>query len=150
MKGSLCRCTGYRAVEDAIRGVSHVEDSAAGIAFGRSVPAPAGPPVVTGTARYTLDVSMPALHLKLLRSPHAHARIKSIDKNAALAVSGVERGFSHGKTRRQSSIQALGMRTKATIRTTLRYWIALSASSASAWRRWWAKAKAPPRQVAAP
>ena len=29
------------------------------------------------------------LHLKVLRSPHAHARIKSIDKSKALAVPGV-------------------------------------------------------------
>ena len=95
MKGSLCRCTGYRAVEDAIRGVSHVEDSAAESPFGRSVGAPSGPQVVTGTARYTLDVSVPGLlHLKLLRSPHAHARIKSIDKSAALAVSGVKAVFT--------------------------------------------------------
>jgi CO/xanthine dehydrogenase Mo-binding subunit/aerobic-type carbon monoxide dehydrogenase small subunit (CoxS/CutS family) len=90
MKGSLCRCTGYRAIEDAIRGVTHVEDAPAGSACGSSVGAPAGPQVVTGTARYTLDVSVPGLlYLKLLRSPHAHARIKSIDKSAALSVPGV-------------------------------------------------------------
>jgi putative selenate reductase molybdopterin-binding subunit len=90
MKGSLCRCTGYRAIEDAIRGISHTEDAAPGSACGRSVPAPAGPAVVTGNARYTLDVTTPGLlHLKLLRSPHAHARIRSIDKEDALAVPGV-------------------------------------------------------------
>ena len=46
--------------------------------------------VISGTARYTLDFA-PAglLHLKLLRSPHAHARIASIRKDAALAVPGV-------------------------------------------------------------
>ncbi|MGA8615366.1 MAG: molybdopterin-dependent oxidoreductase [Xanthobacteraceae bacterium] len=91
MKGSLCRCTGYRAIEDAIRGVSHIEDAPAGSSYGRSVGAPAGPQVVTGTARYTLDIPMPGLlHLKLLRSPHAHARIKSINKSAALLVPGVK------------------------------------------------------------
>jgi putative selenate reductase molybdopterin-binding subunit len=95
MKGSLCRCTGYRAIEDAIRGVAHIEDALAGSACGSSVGAPAGPQVVTGTARYTLDVSVPGLlYLKLLRSPHAHARIKSIDKSAALAVPGVEAIFT--------------------------------------------------------
>jgi putative selenate reductase molybdopterin-binding subunit len=95
MKGSLCRCTGYRAIEDAIRGVAHVEDAPAGSACGSSVGAPAGPQVVTGTARYTLDVAMPGLlHLKLLRSPHAHARIKSIDKSAALSVPGVQAVFT--------------------------------------------------------
>ena len=95
MKGSLCRCTGYRAIEDAIRGVPHVEDAPAGSACGSSVGAPAGTQVVTGTARYTLDVSMPGLlHLKLLRSPRAHARIESIDKSAALSVPGVQAVFT--------------------------------------------------------
>jgi putative selenate reductase molybdopterin-binding subunit len=90
MKGSLCRCTGYRAIEDAIRGIRHIEDAVPGSACGRSVPAPAGPAVVTGSARYTLDVAIPGLlHLKLLRSPHAHARIRSIRKDGALAVPGV-------------------------------------------------------------
>ena len=52
--------------------------------------APAGPAVVSGSARYTLDVAPHGLlHLKLLRSPHAHARIKSINKDAALSVPGV-------------------------------------------------------------
>ena len=41
------------------------------------VPAPAGPDVVTGKARFTLDVAVEGLrHIKLLRSPHAHARIR--------------------------------------------------------------------------
>ena len=34
------------------------------------------------------------LHLKVLRSPHAHARIVSIDKTAALAVPGVHRVYT--------------------------------------------------------
>ena len=45
---------------------------------------------VTGKAAYTADVSMPNLaHGAFVRSPHAHARIKSIDVTAALAVPGV-------------------------------------------------------------
>jgi CO/xanthine dehydrogenase Mo-binding subunit len=90
LKGNLCRCTGYRAIADALAGICNVDDAAAGTAFGRSLPAPAGPEVVRGAARYTFDVAMPGLlHVKLLRSPHAHANIRSIDKTAALAVPGV-------------------------------------------------------------
>jgi putative selenate reductase molybdopterin-binding subunit len=90
LKGNLCRCTGYRAIEDALHGITNTEDAAAGTAFGRSLPAPAGPQVVRGTARYTFDVAMEGLlHIKMARSPHPHAKILSIDKTAALAVPGV-------------------------------------------------------------
>ncbi len=46
---------------------------------------------VTGRARYSADITLPRLlHGKILRSPHAHARIKSIDASRALALTGVE------------------------------------------------------------
>src|SRR5258706_2134928 len=90
LRGNLCRCTGYRAIEDALNGKNNIEDAAAGTAFGRSLPAPAGPQVVRGAARYTFDTSIEGLlHIKMLRSPHPHAKIISIDKTAALAVPGV-------------------------------------------------------------
>ena len=45
---------------------------------------------VTGRARYGADVHLPGLlHGKVLRSPHPHARIKSIDASRALALDGV-------------------------------------------------------------
>ena len=46
---------------------------------------------VTGRAQYGADIQMAGLlHGRVLRSPHAHARIKGIDTRAAAAVPGVE------------------------------------------------------------
>lgn len=51
---------------------------------------PDGVDKVTGRAIYGADVRLPGmLHGKVLRSPHAHARILSIDASAALALRGV-------------------------------------------------------------
>ena len=51
---------------------------------------PDGVEKVTGKARFGADMTMPGmLHGALVRSPHAHARIVSIDASAALAMPGV-------------------------------------------------------------
>ncbi|MDQ0798122.1 molybdopterin-dependent oxidoreductase [Streptomyces sp. B1I3] len=98
LRGNLCRCTGYRAIVDAIRAPADSSGSTSPVTgepcgeavFGHSEQDPAGPAVVTGAARYTLDADLPGvLHLKLLRSPHAHARITAIDTTGALDVPGV-------------------------------------------------------------
>ena len=45
---------------------------------------------VTGRARYAADTAMPGLlYAKIVRSPHAHAYIRSIDASRALALPGV-------------------------------------------------------------
>ena len=90
LKGSLCRCTGYRAIDDAIHGVAGAEEDVAGKTCGASLKNPFGESIVTGRARYTLDLAMEgALHLKVLRSPHAHARIVRIGRDRAMALPGV-------------------------------------------------------------
>ncbi|MGJ6126637.1 molybdopterin cofactor-binding domain-containing protein [Mycolicibacterium sp. Y3] len=95
LKGNLCRCTGYRAVEDAVHGRVGIEEAAPGDAVGASVGAPAGRDVVTGRAEFTMDTAIDGLlHLKVLHSPHAHARIVSIDTTAALAIPGVHRVYT--------------------------------------------------------
>ena len=46
---------------------------------------------VTGRARYAADANFAGmLYGKFLRSPHAHARIKSIDYSEALKLPGVK------------------------------------------------------------
>src|SRR5262249_24903745 len=48
------------------------------------------PRFLVGRGRFVDDVALPNMaHAAVLRSPHAHARIKSIDKRAALALPGV-------------------------------------------------------------
>ncbi|GAA2699803.1 molybdopterin-dependent oxidoreductase [Actinoplanes palleronii] len=96
LKGNLCRCTGYRAIADAVAGVDNLATPGPGCAVGAALGAPAGPQVVTGTARYTFDLDVPGvLHLKVLRSPHAHARIVAVDTSAAFQVDGVEAILTH-------------------------------------------------------
>jgi xanthine dehydrogenase YagR molybdenum-binding subunit len=50
-----------------------------------------GPIKVSGRAKYTYDISRPGmLHGRILRSPHAHARVVAVDLSAAKAAPGVK------------------------------------------------------------
>jgi len=64
--------------DDVIRGIGH------------SVKRQEDERFIRGRGTYVDDVVLPGmLHLELLRSPYAHARIKSIDTSAAAALPGV-------------------------------------------------------------
>lgn len=50
-----------------------------------------GPAKATGAAKYSADINRPGLlHAKILRSPYAHAKIKSLDTSAARKAPGVK------------------------------------------------------------
>ena len=56
--------------------------------IGKSVPRKESLDKVTGMARYTNDYEIPGLlHGRMLRSPYAHAKIKSIEYENALIFS---------------------------------------------------------------
>ncbi len=63
--------------------------------IGKSVPRPNAARLVEGAGRYVDDIVLPRMaHVAFLRSPHAHARIISIDAAAAQAAPGVLRIFT--------------------------------------------------------
>ena len=56
---------------------------------------PDGVDKVTGRAQFGADQNLPnMLHGRILRSPHAHARIRSVDVSKALAMDGVHAAVS--------------------------------------------------------
>ena len=94
LKGNLCRCTGYRSIGDAVTGICNTAPpgiSNGDPAYGQAVAPPAARRVVSGEEAYTLDEDPPAgmLHLAVLGSPHAHARVVYLDASRALSLPGV-------------------------------------------------------------
>src|SRR5215470_7878049 len=101
--GNICRCTGYQKIFDAVELARDVqngrkpasalaEDEPADGAFiGSNVRRIDAPSKVSGALKYAGDMVLPhMLHLQVLRSPHAHARIVAIDTSRAEAMPGVE------------------------------------------------------------
>lgn len=65
-------------------------------AVGKSVDRRDGVDKTTGRALFTSDMTLPGmLHAKVLRSPHAHARIVSIDTSKAEKLDGVKAVMTH-------------------------------------------------------
>jgi CO/xanthine dehydrogenase Mo-binding subunit len=64
---------------------------------GRPAARKTGPLRARGEARYTADLRLPGmLHAAVLRSPHAHARVKRIDLSRALEAPGVREAIGPG------------------------------------------------------
>jgi carbon-monoxide dehydrogenase large subunit len=58
--------------------------------IGEAIPNEDGYALVTGRAQYTVDLKPPGLvHVRIVRSPHAHAMVESVDLSAARAADGV-------------------------------------------------------------
>ena len=64
--------------------------------IGTSVKRLDGPDKVSGRARYTFDINRPGMiYGKIVRSPHPHARVVSIDLTEAQKAPGVKAALAH-------------------------------------------------------
>ena len=109
MTGNLCRCSNYNQYVEATLAAAGTAPTmrtamyvAAGApltplkTYGHATPRIDAPLRVSGKATYTNDIQLPGmLYARLLRSPHPHARIKSIDASKALAMPGVKAVVTH-------------------------------------------------------
>src|SRR6187431_2372645 len=67
--------------------------------FGSGIRRREDPRLLTGTARYTEDITLPGMvHAAILRSPHGHAKITKLDTSAAKKAPGVVAVYTSSDT----------------------------------------------------
>ncbi len=102
MTGNLCRCSNYNAIVEGVLAAAGTRP--VGATSARQLSTDIAPLVtvgpatarvdaverVTGRAAYSADVRLPGMiYGRVLRSPHPHARIRTIDVTRAEALPGV-------------------------------------------------------------
>ncbi|MBI5958177.1 MAG: molybdopterin-dependent oxidoreductase, partial [Chloroflexi bacterium] len=108
LKDTLCRCTGYTSVFNAIHSAAQELRGEGAIAWhevqtvpplnaiGQPVPPQEMVDKVTGRAKYTDDYDFPGMLIaRTLRAAHPHARILSINTSKAKALPGVYAVLTH-------------------------------------------------------
>ena len=109
ISGNYCRCTGYHAIVDAIETVvarrngrdvpEPLTDTRSLIGASRSRPNAVR--LAEGRGTYTDDVVLPDMaHVVFLRSPHAHARIVSIDVGRGASCTRSDRSLHRRRSGR--------------------------------------------------
>jgi selenium-dependent xanthine dehydrogenase len=103
LKDTYCRCTGYQSVINAILQASGQDvppylpkTRAPAAEIGRPRPNPNALAKIRGSARFTDDYSFPGmLYARTKRANVPHARIRSIDTEAARNLAGVRAVMTH-------------------------------------------------------
>ena len=102
IEGNFCRCTGYQNIVAAIRHAAETMRSGAPRqrvaegdemttdVLGAPIKRVEDPRFITGNGNYLDDIKLASMtHMAILRSPYAHANIRSIDVSAAKTMPGV-------------------------------------------------------------